>query len=349
MKKISVIVINYNSKQYLNDLFESLKETDYPENDWRVVFVDNNSSDDSLEYAKKLYPNAHFIENKRNTGFAEGNNIGAKWAMENDYDYIVLLNQDTIVSPNWLKAMLEDLESNPSYGAIMPKLMLHPKIEYINNLGVKIQFLGFGYGDHADEKDEGQLKEVAKINYCSGACVMLSTELIKKIGLFDNEMFMYLEDLDLGWKISLLGYYNVITPRTFIYHKYNFSRSTKMIHHFEKNRFVILLTNYRFLTFLLLLPMLIVMEFGMLFFALKNKWIKKKLISYLYFFKPSTWIYIIKRKKHINNFRKVSDREIIKTFTPVIKFQEVSNPLLDYIGNPIMKIYYNIIKNLIIW
>ena len=244
-KKIAVLVINYNSKKYLPDLFASLKKTDYPENKWKLVFIDNASTDDSLQYTKKHYPQAHFIEEKTNWGFAEANNIGYRWARDNGYDYIVLLNQDTIVTLNWLKALVETMEQDKTIGALQPKILLYPKTKYINNVGNRIHFLGFGYGDQSGVRDDKYRKNLNKINYCSGACVMMPIKLINEIKLFDKEMFMYLEDLDIGWRISLAGYKNTINPNVQIYHKYNFSRSTKMIGHFEKNRYVCLFKNYK--------------------------------------------------------------------------------------------------------
>ena len=347
-KKIAVLVVNYNSKKYLPDLFDSLKKTDYPEDKWKLVFIDNASTDDSLIYAKQNYPQAHFIEEKTNWGFAEANNIGFRWAKENGYDYIILLNQDTIVTPRWLRILVETMEEDTSIGALQPKILLYPKKEYINNVGNKIHFLGFGYGDQSQLKDKDYRKDINEVNYCSGACVMMPVKLIQKIGLFDKEMFMYLEDLDIGWKIWLAGYKSLINPNATIYHKYSFSRSTKMIGHFEKNRYVCLIKNYKIPTLILLIPALIIMDFGILLFSLKNKWFLKKLWSYWYLLKPSTWKYIIRTRKQTMKIRKLKDRDMLKKFTPVIKFQELSNPLLDYLANPFMVIYYYILK-LIIW
>ncbi len=348
-KKIAVLVMNYNSKKYLPDLFESLKTTDYPEDKWKLVFLDNNSGDDSLEYAKKHYPQAHFIAEKTNWGFAEGNNIAYRWARDNNYDYIVLLNQDTIVTPRWLRALVETMEEDPTIGALQPKILLHPKTEYINNVGNRLHFLGFGYGDQSGIADKKYQKDLNKINYCSGACVMMPIKLINKIGLFDSEMFMYLEDLDLGWRISLAGYKNAINPNVVIYHKYQFSRSSKMIGHFEKNRYICLYKNYKLATIILLLPMLILMDLGILLFSIKNKWFSKKLWSYAYFLKPSTWKYMRRAKKESMKIRKLKDKDIFKTFTSVIIFQELKNPLLYYVANPIMTIYYYILRLIIRW
>lgn len=348
-KKVAIIVPSYNSLKYLDDLFTSLKKTTYPSDSWKLVFVDDNSKDESLAYAKEHMPDAIFIENKTNLGFTGSNNRGAKWSIENDYDYVFLLNQDTIVTPNWLNILVETMESDPTIACLQPKILLHPETDKINTTGNKINYLGFGYSALNGIKDENQIKYLGEINYCSGAAVLIRMDFIKKTGLFDDEMFFDLEDLDLGWRAKLLGYKNVINPKAVIYHKYKFGDGGWRMYFTERNRLIVFYKNYRTGTRLLLLPMSIIMELGLLLFAIKNKWLKYKLQSYFYFLNPKNWIYLRRAKKKIQSLRTVKDRDIIKTFTPIINFQEVSNPLLNNIGNPIMKIYFNIIKHIIVW
>lgn len=348
-KKVAVIVVNYNGMKHMPDLFDSLKLTKYPADLWKLVFVDNNSSDESLAYAKERMPFAKFIENTENLGFTGGNNCGANWAIENDYDYIFLLNQDTIVTPDWLNILVETMESDPTIACLQPKILLHPEIDKINTAGNRISYLGFGYSTLNGEKDEGQIKHLAEINYCSGAGVMTRVKLIEKIGLFDNEMFFDLEDLDLGWKTQLMGYRNAINPNAVIYHKYKFGGSGKRMYFTERNRLIIFHKNYKTATKILLIPMMIIMELALILFALKNKWLKYKIKSYLYFLNPKNWPYLKKTRKKIQSLRTIKDIDMIKKFTPIIDFQEINNPVLKYIGNPIMTLYYNLIKLIIKW
>lgn len=348
-KKVAIIVPSYNSMQYLDDLFESLKKIQYPSDFWKLIFVDDKSKDESFSYAKEKMPEAVFLQNEENLGFTGTNNHGAHWAIENNYDYLFLLNQDTIVTPDFLNILVETMESDKTIACLQPKILLHPDTEKINTAGNRINYLGFGYSTLNGTKDENHIKYLDNVNYCSGAAELVRVDFIKKVGLFDDEMFFDLEDLDLGWKAKLLGYKNVINPRAVIYHKYKFGGAGKRMYFTERNRLIVAYKNYKLGTLLLLLPMSIILEIGLLLFSLKNKWIKYKIQSYLYFFNSKNWAYMNRAKKKIQSLRTVSDREIIKTFSPIIKFQEVSNPLLDYIGNPIMNIYYKIIKNIIIW
>lgn len=346
-KKVAIIIPNHNGKKYLEDLFGSLKTLDYPEDSWKLIFIDDVSTDDSFEEAQKLFPQAHFIKNKKNMGFTGTNNIGAQWAIENNFDYILLLNQDTIISSNLLNVLTETMESDKKIACVQPKILLHPEIDKFNNTGNRIHFLGFGYGDSSGVKDIGQFNEPRTVNYCSGSCVMIRLDIVKQVGLFDNEMFFDLEDLDLGWKMTLMGYKNIYQPKAFIYHKYKFSENKNRFYHTEKNRFIVLLKNYKTKTLLLMLPMLLIMELGLMLFAFKNKWLSVKLKSYMFFFKPGAWKYIKSKKSEVNAIRKIDDKTILKSFSYKIDFQGVDNPLLKYIGNPIMKIYYNLVKIII--
>ncbi|HNV96764.1 MAG TPA: glycosyltransferase family 2 protein [bacterium] len=347
-KKVAVIVVNYNGMKYMPDLFDSLKLTKYPADLWKLIFVDNNSSDESLNYAKEKMPFAKFIENQNNLGYTGGNNCGTNWAMENNYDYILILNQDVIVTPDWLNILVETMEKHPEIGCLQPKIILHPETDKINTAGNKISYLGFGYSTLNGIMDTGQIK-FKEINYCSGACVITRLKLIEKIGLFDDEMFFDLEDLDLGLKTQILGYKNMINPDAIIYHKYKFGGSGKRMYYTERNRLIIFHKYYKTATKILLLPMMIIMEFAILIFSLKNKWLKYKLQSYLYFLNPKNWSYLKKSRQKIQSMRTVSDIDMIKKFTPIIDFQEINNPILKYIGNPIMTIYYNLIKLIIKW
>ncbi len=348
-KKIAVIVLNYNGQKYLPDLFSSLKTTKYPSDKWKLVFVDNNSSDTSYEFAQEKYPFAHFIKNQENLGFTEGNNVGVRWALKEKYDYIVLLNQDTIVTGDWLNILLNTIESNPQIGAVQPKILLHPETEKINNLGNKIHYLGFGYGDYSEKKDKENYQNIREINYCSGACVMIRSEIIEKIGLFDPEMFLDLEDLDFGWRLKLFNYQNIIDEQAKIYHKYTFSSTKARFYHTEKNRWIVFYKNYRLATKIVLLPMFLIMELGLILYALKGGWIDKKIKSYFYFLKPQTWKYLHRSRQKVNSIRRLKDIDLLRSFTAEIKFQAVDNFLLRNIGNPLMKLYYQISLLIIKW
>ncbi len=349
MPKVAIIIVNYNGQKYLPDLFNSLKKTDYPLEDYMIIMVDNNSTDESIAYTRENYPEIKLLLQEKNTGFASGNNIGMKYAIKKGYDYVFLLNQDTEVTPSWLKELVELADKDKTLGAIQSKLYLHADKSKLNTVGNRIHFLGFGYGEASGAKDEGKYDEVREINYPSGAAVLLRVSALKEIGLFDDAMFMYLEDLDIGWRMWLAGYKVVMQPTSIIYHKYEFNRSMKQVYYFERNRLLTLFRNYKTGTLVLLSPAWFIMEAGQLVFAIKNKYLGKKVASYLYFTNPNVWHSIGRHRKKMEELRKVSDNEMLKKFTGSIHFQELSNPLLLYIANPIFTVYLKILTFIIRW
>ena len=349
MKKVAVIIVNYNGKKYLPDLFGSLAKTQYPENDWQIIMVDNKSADDSVQYIRDNYPKVKLLLQDENTGFAEGNNIGMQYAMKHGFDYVFLLNQDTEVTSNWLEPLIELAEGDQTIGAIQSKLFLHSDKTKLNTIGNRIHFLGFGYGEGNGVVDNGQYNEVREINYPSGAAVLLRVSALQKVGLFDEEMFMYIEDLDLGWRMWLAGYRCVMEPKSIIYHKYEFDRSMKQVYYIERNRLLVALRNYKLLTLIVAFPAWFFMEAGQLLFAIKNKYIGKKIASYYYFTDPQVWERISKHRQKLRSIRKLSDHQMLGMFTGAIYFQELTNPLLLYVANPIFTVYHKILKLIVRW
>ena len=281
--KIIVIVVSYNGKEYFPDLMPTLLEEKYQDIDIEVLVVDNNSSDGSADYLARNYPKIKVIRNHKNLGFVGANNIGYQYAKDKEADYIYLLNQDTIVTNGFLRSLYDFAIAN-RFGALQSKLRLWPDKEKINTIGNVIHYLGFGYGQGANQLDKND-QQISKINYASGAGVFLSMDVLAEQGyLFDETMFMYLEDLDLGWTLNMLGYDSYLIPNSIVYHKYQFDRSMKHYTWFERNRLWLLLKNYKLATLVLIFPAWLVMELGQIFFAIVNKRLRQKLRAYSFLF-----------------------------------------------------------------
>ncbi|NCN07273.1 glycosyltransferase family 2 protein [Candidatus Falkowbacteria bacterium] len=347
-KKITIIIVTHNSRHYLPDCFDSLKRQDYPNNLVKIVVIDNNSTDSTVGYIKEKMPAVKLITNRQNMGFATANNQGYYLAKKNNSDYIVLLNQDTIVEKNWLSHMVKIAEKDQQIAAVQPKLLLHPDTNKINSFGNSVHYLGFAFCNYYKCKDNLGIADYFDIPYPSGAAVLIKMSALEQTGLFDNKLFMYHEDVDLGWRLRLAGYRVVLDPLSVVYHKYSYSKAKYKFYYMDRNRFIVLLQNYRLLTILLILPMLIFMELGILFFSIKNGWFKEKLKGYgwIILHLPSI---LMERINVQFKIRKVKDREVIKYFIGVIKFQEIDNPILKFIVNPLMQIYWFVIKRLIFW
>lgn len=346
--KIAVIVLGRNGQEYLPDCLSSLLKQNCSFVACQIMVVDNGSSDGSVEFVEQNYPAVFLIKNATNLGFAAGNNIGMKWALENNFDYIVLLNQDTVVDPAWLSELVKIAESDQRIGAIQARLMLYSKKDEVNSLGNAIHFLGFGFSAGGYQKFDNN-SEPKEITYPSGAAVLFRAQVLREVGLFNPDFFMYHEDLDLGWRVRLAGYKIFLAPKAVVYHKYEFSRSMKKYYYMERNRYITILQNYRWPTILVIVPALILMELGMFFYSLITGWWKEKLKVYGYFLHPRSWSKIMAERREVAKIRKIKDKEIVKYFVGKIEFQEIDNPVLKYIVNPVFSAYWWIIRKLIFW
>lgn len=345
--KIIVIIVSYNGQKYWPELLPTLLEEKYQDIDVEILIVDNNSSDGSADYLARNYPMIKIIRSKSNLGFVGANNIGYQYAKDNGADYIYLLNQDTVVTNGFLHPLYDFAKVN-KFGSLQSKLKLWPAKEKINTIGNAIHFLGFGYSVGLGDVDKNN-QVAKKINYASGAGVFLSMEaLAVKGGLFDETMFMYLEDLDLGWQLSLLGWDNYLIPSSIVYHKYEFNRGTKQYYWFERNRLWLLLKNYKIKTMILIFPAWLVMEVAQLFYALINHRLKDKIRGYSFLLSKSQMAILLSQRHQIQNKRQRSDRQVVGNFVAMILFQPL-NSLALKIANIIFFIYWRIVKLFIFW
>lgn len=345
--KVIVIIASYNGREYWSDLMSLLTRETYDDFDLEILLVDNNSSDGSASFIENNYPEVKVIRNPENTGFVGANNIGYEYAIQQGADYIYLLNQDTIITPGFLQP-LYDFACENKFGSLQSKLNLWPDKDKINTVGNVIHYLGFGFGKDSGKKDK-QKHKIKKIHYASGAGVFISMEALKKLGhLFDETMFMYLEDLDLGWSFNILGYENYLIPDSQIYHKYEFQRGMSKLNWFERNRLWVMLKNYRIGTLLLIFPAWLLMELGQIFFAITNKRLGQKLKGYIWLFSFRQWRLLLAKRKAIQNKRVLSDRKIVYKFSGRILFQPLDSLPLK-IANIFFGSYWWLIKNFIFW
>jgi GT2 family glycosyltransferase len=258
---------------------------------------------------------------------------------------------DTICDREALAQLEQTAVDNPLAGSVQARLMLWEDQAKINSLGNATHYLGFGFCLGYKDNYQASLssnKTVKKIFYASGAAVLFKAQTLRKIGLFDEVFWMYAEDQDLGWRIWLTGQECVLATEAVVFHKYEFTRSASRYYWIDRNRFLVILKNYRLATLILVLPALIVMEFGQLYFALTTGWFGEKMRVYQYLFKPASWRYIFRERKKIQALRQVKDREIRHLLVSTIEYQEIASWPLR-VANVIFSLYWRIIKPLIIW
>ena len=222
MPLVYIILVNYNGYEDTNECVRSLKKTSYP--NFKIIIVDNASTNDSLTYLKKSSKDCRIIESKDNLGFAGGNNLGIEYALNNGADYVMLLNNDTLVEPNFLDEMLNTVKGNAKVGLVGCKIMYYPKKDTIWYGGGYInwfKFIGVHYG--LKEIDNGQCDREKEIDFMTGCCMLIKREVFEKTGLLSDDYFMYFEDVDFCVKVKDSGYKIWYNPKAVIYHKVGLS------------------------------------------------------------------------------------------------------------------------------
>ena len=209
---ISIIILNYNAGDLILNCINSVVQTKYE--NYEIILVDNVSTDDSHKKCKEKFEYIQLIENSKNHGYCEGNNIGIRKA---NGEFIVILNPDTIVEPNWLD---EFLIAYTEYGEglYQPKILSLYEKEVLQSTGNMIHLFGFGFARDKGVKDKNQFKKIEKIGYASGTCLFTSSKVLNKIGLLDPFLFLYHDDLDLGWRAAQLGINSYFVPNVKILH-----------------------------------------------------------------------------------------------------------------------------------
>ncbi|HTX86713.1 MAG TPA: glycosyltransferase family 2 protein [Candidatus Nanoarchaeia archaeon] len=351
MFKVGIIIVNYKdyAQRFLADCRDSLRAQNYPREDVKFYVVDNVSSAESAAYLRENFSEAKIIP-RPDGNYAAANNAGIAAARADGAEVFVIANMDMVFEPDWLKELIAALDSGEKIGIAQSKILLYSadgKTKKINTLGNAINFLGFGFttGYKENDREISGLPEIK--GYASGGSCAIKQEVLDKIGGYNEEYYMYHDDLEIGWKTKIAGYKIVLAPKSVCYHKYEFSRSIKMVYYMERNRLLAVFSFYEFTSILAIIPALIFMELGQLFFALIKGWLTEKLKADDYFLRAPNWDKIMAARKKVKIFRVKKDRDIVDDFAGEILFQEIDNPVLKYFANPFFKRYWDLAKKVI--
>jgi len=306
---VSIIILNYNAGELLMNCVQSVLKSNY--SNFEIILVDNNSTDNSHIECKNKNKGIKLIENNKNFGYCEGNNIGIRQASGK---FIVILNPDTIVEENWLKFLIQAYEENGE-GLYQPKFLSLYEKDVLQSTGNFIQLFGFGYARDKGEKDSNKRNVIEKVGFAAGTCLFTSKSVLNKIGLLDPFIFLYLDDLDLGWRAKQLGISSFFVPKSIVYHaeSYILKWSSKKFYWLERNRKYCLLTHYSKNTLLKMFPTLIIIEILVFFFYLSKGFLIAKMKADMDILKNLT--HIKKRHNQLESIRKLKDKEVIDDFT----------------------------------
>ncbi len=234
MKNIFISVLNFNGEKNTLMLIDSLKKIKLNSSEVTILIIDNAS-----ESLPKITESSigkfslKFIKNNKNLGFSGGHNVGIKYALENEADIVVFLNNDTIVDNNFLNEMLAVFESDEKIGILVPKIYFMKGHEFHKgryrkeDLGKIIWYAGgkmdwdnvIGYNRGVDEKDIGQYDNLEETELATGCCMMVKKEVFDRVGIFDEKYYLYYEDADLSIRCKDAGFKIVFVPNSIVWHK----------------------------------------------------------------------------------------------------------------------------------
>lgn len=252
MKKISIIIVNWNGRQHLPTCLDSLAAQTF--RDFEVILVDNGSCDDSVAVVREDYPWVRLVPLVENSGFATGNNVGYEQARG---DYIVTLNNDTKVEPDWLEVLVKVADSYPRAGMVGCRICSFTDPDVIDSLGIGICRDGMARGRFRNQLWSSlQLKDVEEILLPSACAALYKRAMLAETGFFDDDFFAYAEDTDLGLRGRLAGWDAVLATRAIVHHKYSQtsgSLSPFKVYLVERNHYWVAVKNFP-LSDLALLP-----------------------------------------------------------------------------------------------
>jgi hypothetical protein len=207
-KETAVVILNWNGKHWLEKFLPTVIQ--HSADDADIIVADNQSTDDSIAFVRKHYPEIQIIENPDNGGYSRGYNLALKTL---DHTFFVLLNSDIEVSENWIPPVIEYMKGNPEMGACQPKIKAYHnrnEFEYAGAAGGYIDRYGYPFcrGRIFDEceVDLGQYEENAKVFWASGACLFVRRDVFFEAGQLDEHLFSHMEEIDLCWRMHHLGY-----------------------------------------------------------------------------------------------------------------------------------------------
>ncbi|MGC9086850.1 MAG: glycosyltransferase family 2 protein [Thermoproteota archaeon] len=333
--KVSVIVLNYNGKKFIVNCLRSLLLTKYP--NFEVLFVDNSSTDGSREWLeeeiKRLkLDNFKLIPLDKNYGFAKGNNIGINLS-DSKSEFVVLLNNDTEVEPDWIEKLVKFMVEHKEVGIAQCKLRSLKNRALIDSAGGVIDYIGRVLIIGSGEPDDERFSKPYEIFYAQGAAIVIRRDLLKKVGLLDEEYFINYEETDLCWRTWLNGMKVAFISNSIVYHygSATISSGTEVLpkplilYHSRKNQVSTLIKNYstknvvKYVTYLYVRYILFTLSL-----------IFKKRITYaLEYLKAMVWpivnlrILLTKRKFVQKYIRKVSDGEVMKRMLDLRVYESI--------------------------
>jgi GT2 family glycosyltransferase len=208
--KLAIIVVNWKQYELTSKCLLSINKTRYK--NFEIILVDNESNIEKLKNLVNNFETIKVFQNESNIGFGAANNQAINYAIQNNFEYLMLLNNDTEVDENYIDPLINTIDKNDKIGAVQPKIMNYNNKDSVWSAGGNINnFFGYTYTNKILNKN-------LKLDWITGCCILLKIDLIKKVGLFDENFFAYYEDVDWSLRIKDLGYSLKLVNSSLVYH-----------------------------------------------------------------------------------------------------------------------------------
>ncbi|MBT8216545.1 MAG: glycosyltransferase family 2 protein [Acidimicrobiia bacterium] len=302
MSPVSLVLVTHNSEAHIEASLGSLLGD--PAGPDEIIVVDNASTDGTVGIVERL--GVKLVSLDENHGFAYGCNLGASLTRG---EVVAFLNPDTEPEHGWLTPLVDAIQ-RPGVGAAMPVMDLTYQRGHWFTSRSALTYLGFAWSTDSGDPIPPDLAEI-DVPFASGAAFVMKRSLFDHLGGFRDEYFLYLEDVDLGWRLRLMGLRSVQVPDSRVAHDYEFGRHERKMYYLERNRLRMVWANYESATLTLLAPALIMVEFAVLAAAIRHGWIDQKLQSYRGFWQLRSLLRQERARSH--SIRTVGDAEILAT------------------------------------
>jgi GT2 family glycosyltransferase len=329
----SAVVVAYRSGESLARCLDSLTGQDGL---LEVLVVDNGGGGPEVEEARAR-AGVRVLDPGGNVGFAAGCNSGASAAQG---EVLVFLNPDTVVAPGAVAQLVRTLEDD-TVGIAMARLRLLDRPELLNSSGLEVHVTGLswagGYGEPVDS-----VAALRDVSAASGTAMAIRTDTFLKLGGFTEELFMYQEDLLLGWKAKLAGLRVVVDPAADVYHDYEYGRNPGKSYFLERNRLVFVLSTYSPRLLALLSPVLVSTELALAGLAAKEGWLGDKVRGWGWCVRHARWL--ARERRRTQRLRRVADRDLAGSLTPVLDPAMIDVPRVARAANRAVSAYWGVVR-----
>ncbi len=311
-----VVILNYNGKKFLKECLDSVINCSYPNK--KIHVLDNASTDDDVSWLKQHYPQINIIQNKLNNGYCAAYNLGFSTTKGK---YIICLNNDVTVHPQWIEHLVKLAEADEKIAAIQPKIVSYfdnKKFEYAGASGGMMDIFGYpflrGRIFNSIEEDKGQYDNISEIFWTSGAAMFIRKEALEVTDTLDETIVHHMDEIDLCWRMRMCGFKTVVQPLSVIHHIGGATIQTKSfrkVYWNHRNSLYIMLKNYECKNVLRYVPVHFLLDY----LVIAQSLIQRDFTTVGGILKAHVWlllnpVLILRKRKSVQSMRTVADKEV---------------------------------------